>query len=457
MPSREGSEPVSEDFLLFTACIWALCGGAMVLAYVRSRDPFHPAVVVSAQLLFLYGVLPYRAVASGTTSGFLTAAQSAHVQWMNLLGVLCLTAGLVARTRREGGAGLPSLAEGTLPQRRALRGAKFFGLVGVGAFTYVTMTSGGFASVYGRGYGGGWHDSGYVRELFLLTVPGILWYLVATAGRPMRARDLFWIGLFSYPLALHGLLGGRRGPTLVVAFTLGMGYFMSRRKRPTLALVTAGGIALGLGVLLLVANRGEIYLGSSMEFKATPFAVFEAPETNEFIYGGAVILNAEYFDRYNWGGRYLAEIAIRPIPRAIWPSKYEDASEWLGLPSLEANAGTGVEGFESSIGWRGGVGAAPGIIADTWIEFWWGSMPFLFFIGWSFSYFWSRAQSRGGAWTIAFVIMMALSGYLVTQTFEAMIFRFLFMAVPTWILWRRVKSAEVVGQPGQAGLGAQPA
>ena len=214
---------------------------------------------------------------------------------------------------------------------------------------------------------------------------------------------------------------------------------------------------LGIGVLLLVANRTEIYVGSQLDLKADPLLVFRAPETNEFIYGGAVILNAEHFDRYNWGGRYFAEVAIRPIPRAIWPSKYQDASEWLGLPDLEANAGTGIEGFRQSVGFAGGAGAAPGIVADTWAEFWWGFIPFLFLVGWTYSYFWKRARRTGGPWAISFVILMALSGYLVTQTFEAMIFRFMFMAIPTWIIWRGVRGAKGIAPSENLHTGVEPA
>ena len=347
---------MSEEFLLFTGTIWAACLVTMLVAYLRSRDPFHPALVISAQLLFLYGFLPYDTVESGIVTGYLTVEQSARVQWINMIGVVSLSLGLLANTHREEATSYVLLPEGTPSQRGALRGAKLFGLVGVLSFAYIITTSGGMGAVYGRGYGGGWHDSGYVRELFLMTVPGILWYLIATASRPFKVRDAAWIGLFALPLLIHGILGARRGPVLVIAFTMVMGYFLSRRKRPSFALVTLGGAVLGLGVLLLVANRTELYLGSQLDLKTDPLFVFRSPETNEFVYGGAVILNAEHFDRYNWGGRYFAEVAIRPIPRAIWPSKYQDASEWFGLPesgSERRNGGRGLPPVRRVCGGRG--------------------------------------------------------------------------------------------------------
>ena len=448
---------MSDDFQFWIVTTVAVCLGTMLIAYARSRDPFHPGIIISAQLLFLYGFLPYDTVASGIVVGYLTPDQYQRVQSINMLGVLCLSLGLLAHTRREEPKTYLLLLEGTRSQRGALRSAKLFGVVGVLSFAYVILTSGGFGVVYARGYGGGWHDSGYIRELFLMTVPGILWYLIATGSRPLKVRDALWIGVFALPLLIHGILGGRRGPTLVIAFTVLMGYFLAKRRTPSLVLTVLGGAVLGAGVLLLVANRMEIYLGSQMDLKTDPLLVFKAPETNEFIYGGAVILNAEHFDTYNWGGRYLAEVAIRPVPRAIWPSKYQDASEWFGLPDLEVNGGTGVEGFRQSVGWIGGVGAAPGIVADTWAEFWWGFIPFLFLVGWTYSHFWRRARQTGGAWAIGFVIVMALSGYLVTQTFEAMVFRFMFMAVPTWIVWRGVRGGKGIAPSEHPHPGVEPA
>ena len=448
---------MSEGFLLFTVTIWVVCLGTMLVAYVRSRDAFHPALVLSAQLLFMYGFLPYDAVQSGIVLGYLTDQQTERVQWINMLGVISLAVGLLGNTHREESTAYLLLAKGTSVQRAALQGAKLFGLVGALSFAYIIVTSGGLGEVYGRGYGGGWSDSGYVRELYLMTIPGILWYFIATANRRFEVKDAAWLGLFMLPLLIHGILGARRGPTLVITFTLVMGYFVSRRKRPPAALAVIGGAVLGIGVLLLVANRSEIYVGSTLDLKADPLLVFRAPEMNEFIYGGGVILNAEHFDRYNWGGRYFAEIAIRPVPRAIWPSKYQDASEWLGLPDLEQNAGTGLEGFRQSVGFAGGVGAAPGIVADTFAEFWWGYIPFLFLVGWTYSYFWKQARRTGGPWAISFVILMALSGYLVTQTFEAMIFRFMFMAIPSWIIWRRVRKAMGREQGEIPHLGVEPA
>ncbi len=450
MRLRGQADFMSLDFVVYTTSVAIVSVGCAAIAYARTRDPFHPAIVISAMLAFLYAFIPYQAGNRDDLASYLTEVQISRVLQLNLLGVIALCMGLLVWTRRARGWSFVELELGSGAQRRALVMAKVLGLAGVLSFVYLIIESGGLSAAYGRAYGGTWHDSGYVREMFLMSAPGILWYFIATARRPLRVSDVLWLVTFSIPLVLHGFLGARRGPTLVIAFTLMMGYVFARRRTPRIAIVVSGGAILGLLVLLLVANRGEIYIGSELREFRGPLEVFEAPETNEFIYGAATIVNAEYFDRYNWGGRYFAQIAIRPIPRAMWPTKYEFASEWLGIGNLEENAGTGLEDFKASVGWRGGLGAAPGIIADSWLEFWWGFFPFLFMIGCFYSYGWYRARNTGGAWIFSFTIMMALSGYLVTQTFEAMIFRFLFMAVPAWIAWRVVVGRGVSGNPAAA-------
>jgi len=432
-------DDINYDFYLYTISIGfisLLCG---YVSYRKTNDPFHPAIFFGAQLFFLYCYLPYVTVVDFGVSGYLTREQCSQIQLINLAGVFSLCAGLLGNTNRHQQSLSFFIGEDTSAQKRILKVAKLFGLVGTLSFFYILISSGGLFRVYGHAYGGGWNASGYVRELFLLTVPALLWYFIATGHCKLRKNDLFWIILFSSPLLIHGLLGARRGPTLVIAFTLVMGYFFSTGRRPPFLLVLKGGLVLGLFVLLLVSNRSQVFIGSSVGSVNDPLSTFSTQESNEFIYGAGTIINAEYFENYNYGLRYLTVMLIRPIPRAIWPSKYLDASQWFGIPNLEENAGTGAAEFSNSVGWTGAVGAAPGIVADSWLEFWWGCCLFLFLIGRLYSGAWSRAKRFGGIWIVVFIVMAALSGYLVTQTFEAMIFRLLFMAIPSWVIWVFVK------------------
>ena len=92
------------------------------------------------------------------------------------------------------------------------------------------------------------------------------------------------------------------------------------------------------------------------------------------------------------------------------------------MPELLHNAGTG-EGFGDTLGWVGADGSAPGIIADFFVEVWWFAVPLMALIGWAYGSVWRRAVMRGGAWTSQYVILAALSIYLVMQTGEAVISR----------------------------------
>ena len=44
-------------------------------------------------------------------------------------------------------------------------------------------------------------------------------------------------------------------------------------------------------------------------------------------------------------------------------------------------------------------------------------------------------MNRGGPWTSQYVILSALSIYLVMQTMEAVIFRTLLLSAPCWLSW----------------------
>jgi hypothetical protein len=218
----------------------------------------------------------------------------------------------------------------------------------------------------------------------------------------------------------------------MIAVVLAMTWYLNRGTRPPLLLTAGAGLLVGALMLFLVSNRGAIYMGSDSELTTEVTDIVERPDTgNEYIYGAGSMLSAEQTLKFFGGKRYLAEVLIRPIPSAVWPTKYED----FGLPELTHNAGT-AEGLTETLGWAGADGAAPGFIADLWVEFRWFSMPTLWLLGRLYGRFWRNAQLRGGPWVAQYIVVAALSVYLVMQTMEAVIFRFLLMSLPIWLTWR---------------------
>lgn len=99
---------------------------------------------------------------------------------------------------------------------------------------------------------GGWSESGYARDMVLITVPALLWLMVAYRGRRLNWRTWAMLILFATPLVLLGILTGRRGPTFMIAVGVGMGWFLMRDRRLPLVTVLGAGAALGMILLLLV-------------------------------------------------------------------------------------------------------------------------------------------------------------------------------------------------------------
>ena len=108
----------------------------------------------------------------------------------------------------------------------------------------------------------------------------------------------------------------------------------------------------------------------------------------------------------------------------------------MGTPSIATNLGVGTEAFRENVGWSGTQGAAPGIVADMWIEFWWASFLAILLIGWCYGRVWLKAVTRGGIWVVIYCLMFSLSAFLVMQALEAMVYRLLLLALPGLLAWR---------------------
>jgi hypothetical protein len=355
---------------------------------------------------------------------------------LNLAGVAALAIGCLAAGRATGPSWRASVSTMVVNSPRVQKAGFLIGGVGFSLWAWSIVNVGGFTGAFGRSYGGGWSGSGYVRDAMLLLIPALLMLMPRMLRKPWSVELKLAVGLFAMPLVLQGLLGARRGPTFMIATVIALAWYLYRGRRPPLLAVAAGGAALGFLVLFLVTNRGNIYLGSKeqLQLNGTEYLA-GGGGGNEFIYGAGSILHAQRTNHFYWGRRYLAQVLIRPIPRQLWPNKYAD----FGVPELEANAGTGGAQLRETLSWEGAPGAAPGIVADLWLEFWWFAVPVLGGIGWVYGQCWKKAVVDGGPWVMQYIILAALSLYLVMQTMEAVIFRLLILSIPVWLMWRTVR------------------
>lgn len=416
-----------ELMLLGTA---AIAIAALAIAYDGSRDVFHPLVVIGPMLAFLYAWMPYKLLEHNGLDRFFATDQLHFVQTLNICGVFAFSVAALAVGVRFRTPELAAHSPRTL--RRLLVGSALLGMVGFGCWLTTILNVGGFEAAFGTAYTGGSDASGYVRDGTMLLLVAVLLAMTSLSSGGPRIPGIVLAVAFTIPWACSALLLGRRGPTFNLVVVLLMGWYVNRRKRPPLLLVAGGGLLLGWFVLFLVTNRQQIYLGSSFDMKTDVSNEVEKPDTgNEYIYGSGTVLSSQRRGHYFWMRRYLAQVLVRPIPSAVWPTKYED----FGVPELLYNAGTG-EGFADTLGWNGAVGSAPGIIADFWLEAEWGAVALMAAVGFGYAFVWRRAVTRGGPWATQYVVLSCLAIYLVMQTGEAVIFRTLELSIPCWLVWK---------------------
>jgi hypothetical protein len=105
----------------------------------------------------------------------------------------------------------------------------------------------------------------------------------------------------------------------------------------------------------------------------------------------------------------------------------------------------------NAIGFSTPGGSAMPSIADAYLEFSWGVLPFFWILGWVFVKTWTLHRTKGGEWTIIYVVMLALSVYLASQSVSAWAHRLLFISVPTIWIWKYW-----ITSPGERSLFAGP-
>jgi oligosaccharide repeat unit polymerase len=426
-------------FLLLTGLTGLVLTLTALRAYLRSRDALHPAIVIAPPFLYTLSVWPLALYFVSDLSAFLDEEQLAHVQWIYLLGVLCFCAGLVAAWPK--GREFPRRPVGDLSRaawRRVYAGANALGVLAVSVYLYSIYNVGGFMAAYGRYKGGGRAPSGYIGEAILFAFPAVLGIAVCCriAGR-IRPKDIALCLIFMSPHLLQGTLGGRRGPIFLALASLLFAWLIARGKRVRLGIVALGiGIA-GMAVLFVYSQRRYVYLGSEGEVQAERLLDTTIPEQlspgNTYLFSAASILTAEYHDTFYWGYRYFVTFFIRPIPRQLWPTKYQDMDATWVLGIDEAGK---LADMRSAVGFYSEAGAAMPSIADVYIEFRWGMLPFMYGLGWAFSKAWTLHRTRGREWTIVYVVMLGLSVYLATQSFSAFAHRALFICLPTLLFWK---------------------
>jgi hypothetical protein len=383
-------------------------------------------------MAFIYTWMPWKLYTNDGLARFFDNQELLFIALLNLLGVAAFVAGCLSVGVRSVPRKNTRIRMSPQVLRRLQIGGMVVGSLGLGCWAMTIINVGGFVNAYSASYTGGWDDSGYIRDGSILLLLGVMMAMLTLSAGGPRLQGLLMLGVFGLPWFAAALLMARRGPTFELAIFSFMGWYANRRKRPPIFALGAGGLLLGWLVLFLVTNRGSIYIGSDFDVKTDVSNIVESSDTgNEWIYGAGTVLSSQRRDHYFWMRRYLAQILVRPVPSAIWPTKYAD----FGVPELLHNAGTG-EGFGDTLGWKGADGSAPGIVADLWVEAWWFALPLMAGLGRLYGWVWKKSVTEGGFWISQAIILDAISIYLVMQTMEAVIFRTLLLSIPVWLVWR---------------------
>jgi oligosaccharide repeat unit polymerase len=415
-------------------------------AFAQTRDALQPAVFTAPLFIYFYSIWPLLLNREGGLPEFFTAAELAYVAGLYLASIAALYAGMLkwpkrfARPIRRGDVRQRDFFALNLPpatRKRVLYVGLILGAIALAAYWYAIFNVGGFESAYSRAKGGGWASSGYIGEAPLLAFPAIVLIALARQGLRIRAQDILLALLIASPHLLQGTFGGRRGPLFLILALLFLAWFIAKGGRPKFRTIVIGVTAISVAVVLVWSQRQHLYLGSGGEFETTrvfeKFSPDEIDTGNEYLAGVATVLTADEIGNFYWGHRYFVTFFVRPIPKQLWPTKYEDVgADWLYRYGDEERE----ERYLQSVGFRLLAGSSTGYIADVYYEFAWGAVIVSYLLGRGFCVLWERHRLRGGLWTILFLQLLILSIYLPTQSLTASLHRFLFMGGITYLVWR---------------------
>jgi oligosaccharide repeat unit polymerase len=410
-----------------------------IYAFTATQDGVHPTIILAPTFAFMYFWAPLMGNYDGGLERLFPYENLVHVNTIYLFTTIGLYLGLLRGVRRAPAKVRTdwSFLEQPAIRRKLFNLAILLGFFALAAYIYMLHNSGGFFEAYSHAKGGGHAESGYIGEALLLCLPAIILLALARQRLRIRAIDVTLALLFIAPQLVQGTLGGRRGPLFLALAVLFLSWFVAKGKLPSLKTGLLGVGVIGLLVILVWSQRQHLYIGSEGDFKSGAFTekLFgeEIDEGNTYVAGAATILTADYFENYYFGYRYFVTFFVRPIPRQLWPTKYEDVgADWLYRYGDDVRE----ERFWEALGFRLPAGTGTGAIADAYMEFWWG-VPFIFYlIGCLYSFLWRCHRRIGGYWTILFITTVILSIYLATQSVTAWGTRLAYIAGFMYLFWK---------------------
>ena len=390
----------------------AICAWKVLEGFWRPYRMLEWPFLACAMWAYFYGYMAYNAVTE--LPQYLGNGMANLGQFIPLLCLIGLLAGWHLGTRGQ---------VRVVPENPNF---PYFNFWLVGMLFLAIGTAGGFSVL--RAMNSGTYDphddSGYWFLFFYVGYPGqaITVWALCKSKIPGTWRACLWIvtilgiAAFMYP---H-LINARRGPLFPAILILLLVPALAKRRTPN-PLIFFGSLAMA-GVLMLVflQVRDTIYNGGSwgvalkrLDFNTALTEKVEQADDNEYINNCQLITTVYLDGKYQYGTGHLS-LLIHWVPRSIWKDK----------PTL----GEGIYSFdemwddvEATTGFRLlGNGAAPGGVANTFVQYGFLCPLFWFGLSWLFGFAYLRARNGNSArWLFCYVGFICASHWLVSQDVPA--------------------------------------
>ena len=411
----------------------------MVAAFRRSHDILHPLLFLAPLFLYSAAVEPWL-VRDKLDRFFANQEDVEVVLYLYLFSVAALVFGALHRSQTGRAAGKQTLPLQDRDRATLQQAAMLLAVVGLAAYAYGIINVGGFVAAFSRAKGGGETGSGYIGEAMNLGLVAAALVALSRYRRGWTQGTLMLLVLGLLPNLVQGTFGGRRGPLFLSMTALVVAWLITRRKPPHLLTLGCALAVVCLSVAFVWSQRPVLYLGSEEQIDwgafQTTLAQDEIDAGNNFVYGVGFVTAIRHSGQYTWGRELAVNLFVRPIPKQLWPTKYEDVganwvtNEYPGLGHLTT------DDWLDAVGWIPLAGSSATSISDLFGEFGWGAVLVMYLVGCGFAFLRSRRLSHGGVWDLLYFEALILSIYLATQSFSAFYHRYLILAIPTLIAWR---------------------
>lgn len=354
----------------------------LALAALRASrgDALGLPLVAIGSFAYLYVVMPLRLIQSGTIHAFLTDQQIIKAV---LLPALMLAAFVWGWQHEPRTATHNRLVDWDGRQLWA------FGFVAstVGLVLYVVFLerSGGVLYSFSQPHGQAmaWEDNtAYLYYGPWLMLSGTAMMTLATSRFKITGWRKTAGALCLGTVLCHAILTGSRGPLFSAAGSLFVTFSIARRQSVSMRKAFGVLSTVGVGVLLMVGFRMVLHLGDDKDEAPTVSQALarssgvsdydwaHGTTGQEFVFHAAFLDTVDESKKLHYGLNWLYYLGLNPIPKILWPDKHYPESPGATVADIFECTGVAVT-----------RGAAPGIVADLYGEFWLGGVLFLYVFG----------------------------------------------------------------------------